>query len=140
RLRVALAPDLLAGEDLLEVALLLRVGAVRDDRGPGHPEAEDVERRRRPVLDQLLVEEKLLHPGQPAAPVLLGPREPEEPGLVELPLPVAAEVVEFGPWHLAHDRARRPVRREIGREPGPHVGAERLLLGGEAEIHRTSAV
>ena len=138
-LGVALAPDLLAGEDLLEVALLLRVGAVGDDRRAGHAEAEDVERRRRPVEDQLLVEEELLHPREPAPPVLLGPREPEEPGLVELPLPVAAELVELGPRHVAHDRARGPVRGQVGREPGAHLGAERLLLGSEPEVHRSSA-
>ncbi len=138
-LGVALAPDLLAGEDLLEVALLLGVGPVGDDRRAGHAEAEDVERRRRPVKDQLLVEEELLHPREPAAPELLGPREAQEPGLVKLPLPVPAELVQLGPRHVAHDRARRPVRRQVGREPGSHLGAKGLLLGGEPEVHRSSA-
>jgi hypothetical protein len=137
-LGVALAPDLLAGQDLLEVPLLLRVGAVRDDRRAGHPEAEDVERRRRPMEHQLLVEEELLHPREPAAAVLLRPREPEEPGLVELPLPVPAEIVELGPRHLADHGARGPVRREVGGEPRSHLGAEGLLLGSEPEIHRSS--
>ena len=40
RLGEALAPDLLGGEDLLEVARLLLLGAVRDDRRPGHAEPD----------------------------------------------------------------------------------------------------
>jgi hypothetical protein len=135
-LGVALAPDLLAGEDLLEVTLLLGLGAVRDDRRAGHAKAEDVERRRRPMEHQLLVEEELFHPGEAAPPVLLRPREPEEPGRVELPLPVAAELVELGARHVAHDRTRGPVRRQVGREPGSHLGAKRLLLGSEPEVHQ----
>ena len=75
-----------------------------------------------------------------AAPaVLLRPRQAEESRLVKPPLPVAAELVELGPRHVAHDRARGPVRRQVGREPGSHLGAERLLLGSESEVHRSSA-
>ena len=75
-----------------------------------------------------------------AAPAeLLRPREAQESGLVEPPLPVAAELVELGPWHVAHDRARGPVGWQVGREPGSHLGAKRLLLGGEPEVHRSSA-
>ena len=43
RLGEALAPDLLAGEDVREVALLLLVRAVGDDRRPGHAEADHSE-------------------------------------------------------------------------------------------------
>ena len=136
RLGVALAPDLLAGEDLLEVPLLLGLAPVRDDRGAGHPDAENVERRRRPVEDQLLVEEELLHPAQAAPAVLLRPRQAEQPRLVEAPLPVPPELVELGARHVAHDRPGGPVRRQVGGEPGSHLGPERLLLGSEAEVHR----
>ena len=47
RLREALAPDLLGREDRLEVARLLLLGAVRDDRRPGHAEADHADVRRR---------------------------------------------------------------------------------------------
>src|SRR2546423_8540707 len=47
-LGVELAPDLLGGQHLLQVALLLRLGAVHDDRRPDEADAEPVDRRRRP--------------------------------------------------------------------------------------------
>ena len=75
----------------------------------------------------------------PRPPNSFGHVRPEEPRLVKLPLPVAAELVELGPRHVAHDRARGPVRRQVGREPGAHLGAKRLLLGSEPEVHRSSA-
>ncbi len=40
RLREALAPDLLGREDVREVALLLLLGAVGDDRRPGHAQPD----------------------------------------------------------------------------------------------------
>ena len=43
----ALAPDLLGGEDLREVRLLLLLGAVRHDRRPGHAEPDHADVRRR---------------------------------------------------------------------------------------------
>ena len=47
RLGEALAPDLLGGEDRLQVALLLLVGAVGDDDRAAHRQAEHVGRARR---------------------------------------------------------------------------------------------
>ena len=44
----ALAPDLLGGEDRLQVALLLLVGAVGDDHRAAHRQAEDVGRAAAP--------------------------------------------------------------------------------------------
>ena len=56
----ALAPDLLGREDLREVALLLLVGAVRDDRRPGHAEADHADVRRRLGARHLLEEDRLV--------------------------------------------------------------------------------
>ena len=56
----ALAPDLLGREDLLEVLLLLRLGAVRDDRRPRHPEPDHAEVRRRLRARHLLEEDRLV--------------------------------------------------------------------------------
>ena len=74
RLAEQLAPPLLAAEDLAQVALLLGVGAVADDRGPAQADAQDVGAEQgKPVAAQLLPHQ-LLHPGLPReTPVLLGP-------------------------------------------------------------------
>src|SRR5207245_3828631 len=56
----ALAPDLFGGEDLRQVPLLLVLAAVYDDRRPRHPEADDVDRRRRLRTRHLLLEDRLL--------------------------------------------------------------------------------
>ena len=133
-LGIPLAPNLLAGEDLRQVAPLLRLGAVGGDGRPRHPHAEDVEDGRRPVADHLLVEDQLLHPREPAAAVLLGPGEPEEAGVVELPLPHPPQVVHLGPGDLG-DGAGDPVGGEVGGEPRLHFGAKGLLRGSQGEIH-----
>ncbi len=106
RLGVALAPDLLAGEDLRGIPLLLRLGPVRDDRGPGHADAEDVEHRRRLRDRHLLVQDHLLHEREALAAVLLRPREPDEAGVVERVLPAAQELVGLG----ARDVGRADLR------------------------------
>src|SRR5207237_7494533 len=74
RLAEELAPPLLAAEDLAQVALLLGVGAVGDDRGPSQADAQDVGAEQgKPVAAQLLPHQ-LLHPGLAReAAVLLGP-------------------------------------------------------------------
>src|SRR5439155_20295363 len=55
RLAEELAPPLLAAEDLAQVALLLGVGAVGDDRGPSQADAQDVGAEQgKPVAAQLL--------------------------------------------------------------------------------------
>ena len=60
-LGVELAPQLLGREDLLEIALLLRVGAVDDDGRPDDADAQAVGRRRRVGLRHLVGHDRLLH-------------------------------------------------------------------------------
>ena len=60
RLGEALAPDLLGREDLLQVLLLLGVGAVRDDRRAGHAEPDHAEVGRRLGARHLLEEDRLV--------------------------------------------------------------------------------
>ena len=101
----ALAPDLLGGEDRLQVALLLLLGAVRDDRRPAHGQAEHVGELGRPRAHDLLVEDRLLDQRGAAAAVLLRPGEPRPAGLVQ---------------RRAANRAgtRRPPRRPRAPCPG----------------------
>ena len=126
RLGEALAPDLLGGEDLLEVLLLLGVGAVRDDRRPGHPEADHAEVRGCFGARHLLEEDRLVAVRGGRAAVLLGPRQPGVAGLVQLAAPVAAGLLEAAAPHFV---------REVGLDPRAQLGAERGLLRRVAEIH-----
>ena len=91
----ALAPDLLGREDLREVALLLLVGAVRDDRRPGHAEPDHAEVAAAP---RRAPSPRGRSPGgctgAPRAAVLLRPGQPRVAGLVELPAPVASGLLE----------------------------------------------
>ena len=73
-LREPLAPDLLRGEDRLQIALLLLLGAVGDDHRAAHHEPEDVGGSRRLGSSELLAEDRLLDQRGPSAAVLLWPR------------------------------------------------------------------
>src|SRR5205814_9690530 len=87
RLAEALAPDLLGREERGQVALLLRVGAMRHHDGAAHAEPDDVDRLGRLREDHLVVEDQLLHEAGASAAVLLGPGDADIAGLVELLLP-----------------------------------------------------
>ena len=87
----ALAPDLLGREDRLQVAALLLVAAVGDDRRAAHGQAQDVGGARRLGADELLVVDRLLDQRR-AAPAVLGrPRHAGPAPVVQLALPGAAE-------------------------------------------------
>ena len=138
-LGVALAPDLLAGEHLGGIAPLLLLGPVGDDGGARHADGQDVEDRRGLHQRHLLVEDQFLHEGEPPPPVLLGPGEPHEAGIVELALPPAEEVVGVRPRNVgARPDCLDPVLREVHLQPGPNLVPEGHLLGGQREIHRPS--
>ena len=95
----ALAPDLLAGQDRLQVALLLLLGAVGDHDRAAHRQAEHVGGARRLLAGRLADEDRLLDHRRAAAAVLLRPGDPGPAGLVQLVLPLAAEghhLVETG--------------------------------------------
>jgi hypothetical protein len=127
-LREALAPDLLGAENGLEIALLLLVGTVGDDRRPAHGQAEHVGHLRRLSPHDLLVEDRLLDQGRAPPAVLLGPGQAGPAGLVELLLPVAAKLE---PGLVALGLATRVV----GVEPGAKLVAKCLLLRREGQVH-----
>ena len=134
RLGVALAPDLLAREDPRRVALLLRLGPVGDDGGAGHADAEDVQDRRRLRERDLLLEDQLLDEREAAAAVLLGPREADEPGVVEPALPLLQDLVRLDARDVGAAEVL-PLARQALLEPGADRLAERVLFGSQREVH-----
>src|SRR5712692_956237 len=125
RLRVELAPDLLGGQHLPEVALLLPVGAVDDDRRADEPDAEAVDGRRGGEARHLVLDDGLLHRRAPPAAVLRGPQHPDVPRLVELPVPGLALVERL-----------QVVPGDVGPEPAADVGTEGALFSGGSQVHR----
>ena len=132
RLGEALAPDLLGGQDLRQVRVLLLVGAVRHDRRPGHPEADDADVRGRLRARHLLVEDRLEAVGRAGAAVLLRPGQPGVAGLVQLAAPLAAEVVAEA---LLAAAPAAPLLGQVGVEPGAQLGAKGCLLRGVPQVH-----
>src|SRR4051794_351898 len=124
----ALAPDLVGGEDRLEEALLLLLGAVRDHDRAAHHEAEHVRGHRRPRAHHLLVEERLLDQRGAAAAVLLGPRQSGVARVVQLVLPLAAEPERV-------NVARRLLTRVVVLKPLAQLVAEGLLVWAEGQVH-----
>ena len=128
----ALAPDLLAGQQRSQVALLLLVAAPRDDRRTGHaePDAADVVRRADPWRSP-----RGTRPAActaPAAAVLLGPGQPDVTGVVERPAPLPAVGL------VRSDRrsgAGGPVVGQRVAQPGAQLGAKCGLIGGVPEVH-----
>ena len=129
-LREALAPDLLGREDLVEVPLLLRVGAVDDDRRAGHAEADHADVRRRRGGGHLLVEDRLVAVGRARAAVLLRPGQAGVAGVVELAAPLAAELLE--PLRAAPAAALGlgQVRLDPRLQLGPELRLLRACRGG----------
>ena len=128
-LREALAPDLLPGEDRLEVALLLFLVASGNHHGAAHHQAEHIGRGRDTLAGELLVEHRLLDQGGALAAVLLGPGDPGPARLVHLLLPGSAKLELGGVVPLG----RGP--RVVLLQPTPHLVAEGRLRVGEAQVH-----
>src|SRR5207302_2489945 len=127
-----LAPDLVGREDLRQVALLLLLGAVGDDRRAGHAEANHVHVLRRLGARDLLEQDRLVRVGRAAAAVFLGPGQSRVTLVGELLAPAVPGRLVLG---LA---AARPghLGRDVLLEPAAHLGAECGLFRDIAEIHR----
>ena len=136
RLREALAPDLVGREDRLEVARLLLLRAVRDDRRPGHVEADHADMGRSLHRGELLVEDRLEAVGRTRAAVLLRPGQPCVAGLVQLAAPLADEGI-LEPLGAA--AAAALVRREVRVDPGAQLRPKRPFLLRVAQVHRVEA-
>src|SRR5437588_740743 len=134
RLREALAPDLLGGEDLRKMRLLLRVRAVGHDRRPGHPEPDHADVGGRLRARHLLVEDRLEAVGRAGAAVIRRPGQARVAGLVKLAAPLAAESVAVAIG------AASPAPSLVGQvrvEPVAQLGAKGGFLRRVAEIHET---
>ena len=140
RLGVALAPDLVGGEDLRQIAPALLLGAVRDQRRADHLHAHHADQPRRARPHHLLVDDRLAH----------------DVGAL------AAVLASASPWRRSRPRrpcAATPSRRRcgagrpnsIGRssrcllgdvlpEPGAHLALEGELFGRVGEVHRVGRV
>ena len=124
RLAEQLAPDLLAAQQLGEVALLLRVGAARLKRRRDHAEPDDERRGRHAVPRFLLAEDDLLHRRAVAATELGFPRDPREPG-VELRAPATLARVRGSRPPPTSTVARRGADRDFGAFPRARRGTPR---------------
>jgi hypothetical protein len=128
----ALAPDLLGGEDVPEVAPLLLLAAVREDGGARPLEADrvDQERRARPV--ELLRDHALTLQGVALAAVLGGPVEAEVAGVEELALPCAQELELTLGLDLEEGLRKLParVRGLVRADPGAYLAPEFGDLAG----------
>ena len=111
-----LAPDLVGREHRAEVALLLVLGAVRDQRRPEHPHADDVEDPGHAGAPDLLVDHDLLERPEAGAAVLGGPRHRGQAALGELALP-RAPGGDRGLVVARGSRAPRPCARRATRAP-----------------------
>ena len=120
-----------AGQDRLEVALLLLLGAVRDHDRAAHHEAEHVRDARRLGAHHLLVEDRLLDQRRAAAAVLLRPRHAGPAGLVQLALPA--------PRELEAPRRRPPGSRPDGSPPATTRTSSRKASSLGLSVRSTSS-
>ena len=136
RLGVALRPQLLDGHDLRQEPLLLLVGAEGHQRRAEQLLAEVVDPHRRVGPGVLLVEDHLLDQAQPAAAVLLRPADAGPAVLGQQPVPGEPLVVRLVVAPGTAEAAQRgPLAGQVLLEPGPHLGAERLVLVGVGQVH-----
>ena len=133
-LRVALAPQVLAGEDAGQVVGLLLVGPPHLEGVAEHLDAEDVVEPagRHAGLGQLLGEDHLLQRRQPRAAVLLRPAGRQVAVLVEGVAPLADEPLQLLALELAD---ALPARREVLGEEGLDLLAVGLALGRVGGLH-----
>ncbi len=134
RLGEQLAPDLVAVQHRPQVARLLLVAAVRDDRRPEHAHADHVEDAGDAGRADLLVDDHLLDRPAALAAELLGPHDAGQTALGELALP-RAPGGEVGLLVAVVVAARRRRLAAVLLEPLAYLGAVRGLLGRVVQIH-----
>src|SRR4030095_4302629 len=140
RLRVALAPDLLAGDDRRQGAARLRPAAERDQRRAEQRLAHVVQPAGRAGTRVLLVEDHLLGERRAPAAVLARPADAGPRARRELLLPGAPLLDEGGVVARAAATAQHRERAGERRlEPCGRLAAEGLVLRAEADFHWTAS-
>ncbi len=131
-----LRPDLLAAEQLGEVALLLRGVTDRAQRRRDHAEADDERLVRDRKARFFLAEDDLLDRRAVAAAELGLPGDAREPGveLQRLPALGPFEVVAAADLHVVLGRLADDLRGVL-LEPGAELVAPRGFFGGVVEVH-----
>ena len=135
RLGEELAPDLVRVQHRPQIARLLLIVAVGDDRGAEHAHADRVEDAGHLRAPYLLVADHLLDRTEALAAVLLRPGHPRQATLSELALPAAPRGDDR---LLVGDRVGTGEHRRFRLvlfEPAPDLGAIGGLLGCVVEIH-----
>ena len=136
-LAVALAPQLLAGDDRRQEPLLLLGRAEGDDRRAEQRLADVADPARRPGPGVLLEVDDLLVQRQAPAAVLLRPADarPAVGAEVALPRPALVDggvlVARAAPAPRGGELAGEARLEEVA-----DLGAERLVLGAEPQVHR----
>src|SRR5262249_52390770 len=127
----ALAPYLLGREHRLEIASLLLLRAIGQDRGPRPGEADRVDEERRACARHLLGDDARSGGIDAASPVLLGHVEAEVACVVHIALPAPEEVELLRGLDLEERlrqlEARR--RRAVTGDESAHFAAERVKRG-----------
>src|SRR5690606_13346132 len=112
---------------------LLLLVAAGDERRPAVQVADEgagvVEGEGRVRLGELLVPDHLLDVGEAPPPVLDGPVDARPATLVERALPGEVELAHLPPL------GRSWFGGEVLAQPGARLLPERLLLGGQVEVH-----
>ena len=121
-----LAPDLVGVEHRAEVALLLLLVAVRDQRRAEHADADDVEDPGHAGAADLLVDDDLVERAEALAAVLGRPRD----GRPARPRRACAATARRARDIVAVGRLRLVLV-----EPGAHLGAVLGQLGGVVQVH-----
>ena len=117
-------------EHRAEVAVLLLLGPVGDDRRPEHPDADRIEHPGQACARELLVDDDLLDGAETLAAGLQGPGDTREPGLGKAPLPGAAR----GEVDLLVVAWHRRLRRVLLKPPA-HLLAVPGLLRSVVQVH-----
>ena len=131
RLRIALAPPVLAGENPRQELLLLRFVAERVDDRADHGDAER-QRRQRPGTRRLLFEEEALRDRPARSAMFLRPQRRDPSLLVEDAMP--QQHLLLGQVGLRIGNAH--FLRIVLRDEGAHLVAKRRILAGKAQFHR----
>ena len=131
RLRITLAPPVLARENSRQKLLLLRFVAERVDHRADHGDAER-KRRQRPGARRLLFEDKTLRDRPARSAIFFRPQRRDPSLLVKDAMP--EQHLLLGQVGLGIGNAH--FLRIVLRDEGAHLVAKRGVLAGKAQFHR----